>query len=1416
MADKKEIEGKESNTEKKPSQNKNEGRKASGKGGKENRIEDTPTLKTQRKGGKAEKERIPLDTILKNMDHLMPSPDENTPVIPKFSTPKSSATTVSTPNIIQQKSPANSNDQQKSSLGTKTVTFDPIPHYLQSQTMSRAPSMQQNVQQMPQLPQPMSQNMQPVYQGLQQPMMPMPAYQPMMYMPQMQQMSPQMQQMSPQMIPQMQQMSPPMYQMPMYNQQHMAPQQMNMQPQMQQQMQQAPMQQQMQQAPMPQDTSMQANYDDSVQVLNDSQINYQLDNTQQVAPPVVQDDPEEEIDIDELEEQWLEGNPQDLPAPPIVDISQDEGPQDLEGIDLLGEDMGPVPMDELQGPMMDEGWIWDELETDGEEIGPPCSETIKTVADRLWQLGITNTKIMKIKDAYGSFFRPSNIENLTPTQLNTVLTETILPQGKSNRDKLPKSLQNGLIKAALGLVQVFSGIHAPKVPEFEGKRTTLCNIIKVIRILAYLNGKVNFLRRIQMKPYMARQYHKLCDSVSSPSHRLLMGEEFADAVRERNAMFRLGRNVRRSNSNNRSGGGPVNRGRSPGRRDRNQFQPYQQNMRFSRFDRFGNPTNFGEYTPYAFSMSQNVIEISHDNVEYNNFADTINQYQTPADIGLDSQAMFVNPGNINYVNDDYMSMFCSGTSPLPVPEPRLPATVPASVWPAVWQRSRSAPARTQEQGQQRQEQLEWLDSREHHDHTDKVKIPEYLSEIFIKEEFLVGGIAHRIQEWRTLTTDPEILDYVQGVRLDFIDEPVQDRLPHQIEFNKSEAEMVRKEIQRFIKLGILKKSTLCPGDYVSNLFARPKKEPGRVRLILNLKKLNSDWVRFIHFKMDGVEDVINLIKPGVYMASVDFQMSFYSISVHPQYRRFLKAICLGEIYEYQALPMGYSQSPLIFCKLLKVPLSFLRDQYGYTNSAFVDDVFMAEDTIPETQNNVRDTIVTCDDLGYTINMDKSDTVPEQEKHHLGLIFNSVKMTIKLTPDKIEKFIDHAQKILREETHTVRTVASLIGQMNAARYAVRYGPLHTKALEIAKNKVLGTSGKDFDSIMTLSKLDKLDIKWWVDNIADAELFFGFDPIDKVIHTDASNQGYGFWCEATKQRGGGRWSPIEAAAHINPKEIWAVLLGIKSLFPNQRHLHLKVFCDSQVAIQCISKQGSTKSLPCNSATRQLLLYCENHDLRLTMQHIPTDENVHADFESRNFRNEDTEWSLSQAVFDQICDKLQFTPTIDLFADRLNKKVSTYCSWELHPQAAHIDALSTDWTMLNNMFSFSPFSLVGRILHKFLTTPGHRRMLMIVPMWPTQSWYNLILNHTVTVPIIIPVRQGILKLEHKPQKLHPLQGKLRLLAVVISTNPSETRAFQQQWPRLCVTPGQKPLTNSTKRCTVSGKIFVIKNRLVQGTHI
>ena len=116
------------------------------------------------------------------------------------------------------------------------------------------------------------------------------------------------------------------------------------------------------------------------------------------------------------------------------------------------------------------------------------------------------------------------------------------------------------------------------------------------------------------------------------------------------------------------------------------------------------------------------------------------------------------------------------------------------------------------------------------------------------------------------------------------------------------------------------------------------------------------------------------------------------------------------------------------------------------------------------------------------------------------------------------------------------------------------------------------------------------------------------------------------------------------------------------------------DNTTAVACINKQGSTKSNACNDITRDIWEFARECQWWLTAAHCPGVDNVEANAASRQFSDQ-TEWTLSQDIFNVICDMFG-TPNIDLFASRLNKKVKRYCALDPDPEAVFIDSFLLDW--------------------------------------------------------------------------------------------------------------------------------------------
>ena len=362
--------------------------------------------------------------------------------------------------------------------------------------------------------------------------------------------------------------------------------------------------------------------------------------------------------------------------------------------------------------------------------------------------------------------------------------------------------------------------------------------------------------------------------------------------------------------------------------------------------------------------------------------------------------------------------------------------------------------------------------------------------------------------WKRLTSDPEILQFVRGTPLNFVSTPVQHRIPHEIIFSEAERPLVQAELDKFVEQHIIAPTDLHPGDFCSNLFIRPKKTPGEIRCILSLKQLNK-FVKYVHFKMETLQTILLLIKPGMYMTSIDLSQSFYHVKVRDRDQKFLKFRSLGRFWVMGALPMGYRDSPRIFTRLMRVPMLYLREQLGVLCSHFIDDIITLSETYRAAVSATGYTGNTLSFCGFHKNIPKSVVDPTQRMDHLGFLINTISMTLHLLGHKAKKIIKMGMALLAAPggVVSIRQVAQFVGTCIAACPVLEYGPFHTKELEMGKTRALQQNGWNFDGNMSLTPYECQDIVWWTQHVTGAFISITPPPIDLDLYSDASDFGWG---------------------------------------------------------------------------------------------------------------------------------------------------------------------------------------------------------------------------------------------------------------------------------------------------------------------
>ena len=150
------------------------------------------------------------------------------------------------------------------------------------------------------------------------------------------------------------------------------------------------------------------------------------------------------------------------------------------------------------------------------------------------------------------------------------------------------------------------------------------------------------------------------------------------------------------------------------------------------------------------------------------------------------------------------------------------------------------------------------------------------------DSFQAGNIKHFLENWKNITSGKYILDIVKhGLKLEYLSE-VPHREPFQVTYNTKENGIISQEIGKLLKKKVIVQTIAEKGDFFSSVFLRVKKDES-YRMILNLKKLNT-YIDSKHFKMESLQNVLHMVKSGVWMASVDLNDAYYSVLIHKEYQ----------------------------------------------------------------------------------------------------------------------------------------------------------------------------------------------------------------------------------------------------------------------------------------------------------------------------------------------------------------------------------------------------------------------------------------------------------------------------------------------------------------------------------------------------
>ena len=411
---------------------------------------------------------------------------------------------------------------------------------------------------------------------------------------------------------------------------------------------------------------------------------------------------------------------------------------------------------------------------------------------------------------------------------------------------------------------------------------------------------------------------------------------------------------------------------------------------------------------------------------------------------------------------------------------------------------------------------------------------------------------------------------------------------------------------------------------ISALGAIPKgpKGSGKIRLIHDCAKpvgrAVNDYAPVDSFKFQGLQDAVNMITPGCYLMKLDLSQAYRVVKLNPSNYSVtgLKYTLPGDNSETimcdTRLPFGAARSVGIFHSLTQAVRVILATKYGLDNIvAYLDDFCIVSKTSEHCIYTLNVLLTLLRKLGFWINYNKIEG-PTRRLTFLGIILDSVKMTIELPPERIQDLKDSLHAAQNKTKLTKRHVQRLAGKLNWACQCIYGGRFFMRRLL----DCLVNLHKPWHRTRVTCDI-RADISWWLNYL---DTFNGkMDMVDPrpvtPVYIDACNVAAGAFYDGRCVYSPwlSTW-PQVAGHHINYKEVLALEPAVTHWAPLWKNRRVFVHTDNQAAMAIINR-GSCGDRLTMESLRRVFWLSAMFNFRLEAVYIPGHLNYVADAASRS---------------------------------------------------------------------------------------------------------------------------------------------------------------------------------------------------------
>ncbi|XP_045927397.1 uncharacterized protein LOC123984519 [Micropterus dolomieu] len=184
--------------------------------------------------------------------------------------------------------------------------------------------------------------------------------------------------------------------------------------------------------------------------------------------------------------------------------------------------------------------------------------------------------------------------------------------------------------------------------------------------------------------------------------------------------------------------------------------------------------------------------------------------------------------------------------------------------------------------------------------------------------------------------------------------------------------------------------------FFSRYFLVPKRDGG-LRPVLDLRGLNK-YLRPLRCNMLTIPRVWQAIAAGDWFTPIDLKDAYFQIPIWQGHWRILRFGFKGRVFEFQVLPFGISLAPRTFTCCMDAVIAPMR-QRGLRILSYLDDWLICADSEELCRRHVALLLEHIRSLGLCHNDKKSKLQPSQVITFLGMVLDSRRATLVLTPER---------------------------------------------------------------------------------------------------------------------------------------------------------------------------------------------------------------------------------------------------------------------------------------------------------------------------------------------------------------------------------------------------------------------------------